>query len=127
MNIRNKGKAGESEFINRYGPFFPNPIKRNLLQTREGGADISGCEPFQIEIKRCERVEKNKWWAQVKAACKPDEIPVVAYRQNRGQWKFLLPVNLCNIDSEDYMEIAEGPWLKFVMEMFSRKADSQRL
>ena len=55
INIINKGKEGEREFVNKYQAFFPDTLKRNLLQTREGGADISGCTPFQIEIKTSPR------------------------------------------------------------------------
>lgn len=118
VNARNKGKVGESEFINRFNMFFPNELKRNLLQTREGGADISGCHPFQIEIKRCEKIEKKKWWGQIRKACKDEEIPVVGYRQNRGSWKFLLPVNLFLDGHDGFMEVEEEIWLKFIMDIY---------
>jgi hypothetical protein len=118
INARNKGKAGESEWINRYQPFFPDQLKRNLLQVREGGADISGCEPFQIEIKRCEKLEHPKWWRQVMAAVSGEEIPVVAFRQNHKEWRYLLPASLMIKDCEGYVEADENIFLKLVLETY---------
>ena len=114
INPRTKGKEGEREFVNRFQMFFPEEIKRNLLQTREGGADISGCYPFQIEIKRCQKIEKPKWWRQVLAACSGDEIPVVAYRVNNGPWMFLIPADLVIDDCAGYMEVEERIFLMLV-------------
>lgn len=119
INPRTKGKEGEREFVNRFQPFFPEELKRNLLQTREGGADISGAYPFQIEVKRCERLEKQKWWTQVLNATGPDEISVVAYRQNKQPWSFLLPMYLVIPGAEGYFEVSEENFLKVVIDRFS--------
>ena len=98
VHSRDKGKKGETEFINQFGSLFPNPIKRNLDQTRDGGADVTGCEPFVIEIKRVEKLQPNIWWTQVTRAASgtplKDTIPIVAYRQSRQPWRFLLPASL---------------------------------
>ena len=119
VHARNKGKDGELEWIKTFGILFKGrELKRNLDQTREGGADILGCEPFIVEVKRCEKLELDKWWRQVKAAeetlksahlAGPDSdqpfkrISVVSYRQNRGQWTFLLPASLMGIDTDSYV------------------------
>ena len=120
MNIRKKGAAGELEFCHRFNPFFPNTeLKRNLNQTREGGADVEGCSPFVIEIKRCEKLEHKKWWRQVKAAVThPEDIPTVAFRQNKKPWRFLIPSSLTGIDDDGFMEVDEDIWLKLVMHVF---------
>jgi hypothetical protein len=118
INPRTKGKEGEREFVNRFQPFFPNELKRNLLQTREGGADISGCAPFQVEVKRCQKVEHNKWWKQVNAACDPEDIPVVAYRQNHSSWRFLLPSSYLVADHTGYVEASEEIFLALVLRTF---------
>lgn len=118
INAREKGKAGELEFCHRFSPFFHTELKRNLLQTREGGADIDGCAPFQIEVKRCQKVELKKWWRQVNAAIKdPAEIPTVAYRQNKQPWRFLLPAYLLGVDDNGFIEVNEDIWVKFVMKV----------
>ena len=119
INVREKGKRAESEFINRFQPFFPGELKRNLLQTREGGADVSGAHPYQIEIKRCERLEKAKWWKQVLAATAPEEISVVAYRQSKKPWSFLIPVYLMIPGATGFMEVDEDIFLKLILDTFS--------
>lgn len=111
VHARNKGKDGELEWIKTFGILFKGrELKRNLDQTREGGADILGCEPFIVEVKRCEKLELDKWWRQVKVAeqallaqDKTVRIPTVSYRQNRGQWTFLLPASLMGIDTDSYV------------------------
>ena len=118
INPRTKGSKGELEFINRFQPFFSDTLKRNLLQTREGGSDVTGCHPWVIEVKRCEKVEPNKWWKQVKAAVidLDTEMPVVAYRQNFGGWKFLIPSSMVGIEDDKYIECSEDVWLKLVLK-----------
>ena len=121
INVREKGKAGVLEFCHRFNPFFPNgELKRNLLQTREGGADVVGCEPFQIEVKRCQKIEQRKWWRQVKAATNEGEVPTVAYRANKQPWRFLLPSELLGIRDEGFVEVSEEVWLKFVIQVFDK-------
>lgn len=116
INAHNKGKAGEYEFIQRFQPFFPNTLERNIEQVRKGGSDIIGSEPFVVEIKRCEKIELNKWWKQVtKAVTNEWDIPTIAYRQNRQNWKFLLPSRLIGIEHDGYIECDEDVWLRFVM------------
>jgi hypothetical protein len=123
INVRNKGKAGESEWVNRYQMFFPNELKRNLLQTREGGADISGCAPFQVEVKRCEKLDHRAWWRQVTAAClHGDDIPVVAFRKNHGPWKYLLPAEMLGIRSPTYVEASEEVFLAVVLRAYEEPA-----
>lgn len=118
LNARNKGKAGESEFINRFQPFFPNELKRNLEQVRSGGSDIAGCAPFVIEIKRCEKLELTKWWGQVGRASGPGVVPVVAYRQNRGQWQFLLPTWMLGLKTNSYVIVKEEDWLQLLILVY---------
>lgn len=124
INVRNKGKAGESEWVNRYQMFFPNEIKRNLLQTREGGADISGCSPFQVEVKRCQKLDRRAWWRQVTAAClHEDDIPVVAYRQNHCPWFYLLPASMLGIRSDTYVEATEDVFLALVLKVYGEASN----
>ena len=126
VNIRKKGAAAELEFCHRFQPFFHNTLERNLLQTREGGSDVSGSHPFVIEIKRVEDTgngNKNSWWKQVLAAVNdPDaEIPCVAFRPSRQPWKFLIPASLIGIESKEFMEVSEDVWLQLVFKKFSEE------
>lgn len=117
LNARNKGKAGELEFIKKFEIFFDHPLKRHLDQWREGGSDIEGCEPWVIEVKRCEKLEHNKWWAQVnKAVSAEEEIPVVAYRRNMIKyWTFQVPVTLMGIEHPGFALVHEDIWLQLVL------------
>ena len=105
MNIKNKGSGGENEFCkwlaDLFGiaPHMRNYPKRNLEQTRSGGADIVW-SPFIIEVKRCQILSFYQWWQQIHKAAQEHEkeheialIPIVAYRQDRGSWAFLISAN----------------------------------
>lgn len=125
-NIRNKGKSGEYEFIEKFGGLFRSftdkPCERNLEQTRYGGSDITNTHPFCVEVKRVEdtsRGNKNSWWKQVRAAAEPDEIEVVAFRPSRTPWRFLIPASLLGFESEDYMEISEDTFGTLVVQAFT--------
>lgn len=93
VHALNKGKAGEREFCDWLKDNLDIEAKRNLDQTREGGADVI-TDDFIFEVKRRESLDLQSWWLQVKKASIMHEnknlIPVVAYRQNRKQWKFLI-------------------------------------
>ena len=92
INSRGKGATGEREFCkwlqeNLKLDFLP---QRNLDQVREGGADIIDVLPFSFEVKRCQGLDLRGWWRQVVIASSDEQIPVVAFRQNNMQWKFLI-------------------------------------
>lgn len=101
INSRRKGAAGEREFSKWLQEhleldFLP---QRNLEQVRSGGADIIDVEPFFFEVKRTQTTAKRAWWLQVVLAVKnyssntfnaSSKVPVVAFRQNNRQWKFLI-------------------------------------
>lgn len=120
VNIRAKGAKAELEFCDRFSPFFPCRLERNLLQTREGGSDIMGSHPFVIEVKRVEDTgmgNKNSWWRQVEAAVlHPEiEIPCVAYRPSRNPWSFLVPW-----EHGGFCQITEEQWLRLVLSTFKK-------
>jgi hypothetical protein len=89
-----KGKSGEYEvrdLLTGWGHEvgIALDLSRNLLQVREGGADIDGVVGLEIEVKRVEANGINQWWAQVcKAADKSGKVPMLAHRRNRQPWRF---------------------------------------
>jgi len=110
-NGRNKGRAGEQEFCH----WITNNLgvevtpERNLEQVRSGGSDICNVYPFIFEVKRCESLDLQAFWNQVKFAWeyyreRDDEtidvnlIPVVAFRQNRKPWEFLVSAELIKLE-----------------------------
>ena len=94
INGRNKGAAGEREAAKWLQSKFnlQNTPQRNLEQTRSGGHDLTGFEPFLVEVKRQEVISLRKWWVQAVTSSKNIEgsIPIVMYRQNRRPWRFLI-------------------------------------
>jgi hypothetical protein len=116
VNSINKGKNGEREFCIWLEKNFhlPERPKRNLEQTREGGYDIY-VKPFLFEVKRVEKIERDKWWKQVVKASEQIEnsVPVVAYRQNRHKWNFLISIKFLCYDFEEdgYLEIKDNVFI----------------
>jgi len=94
INVRSKGAAGEREFCKWLYDNMNIPMpQRNLEQVRSGGSDVTDIEPFFFEVKRCEVLDFDSWWRQVRVAGKKsftDPVPVVAFRQNRKPWEFLI-------------------------------------
>ncbi len=97
INVRNKGQSGEREVIKILQPIINQvydehlmiapQLQRNTLQSDKGGYDIVGLDGFAFEVKRCERLELDKWWNQAVRQAGNDKEPVLFYRQNRGKWR----------------------------------------
>lgn len=87
---RRKGACGERELAKALSELLNLDISRNLDQTRDGGHDLDGL-PFALEVKRQEKLSLGKWWRQAveQANGRP---PVLAYRQSRKPWRFVVPV-----------------------------------
>jgi len=100
LNARNKGASGERELARwlHTNMKLDKLPERNLEQVRHGGSDLL-VYPFFFECKRVECLDLRSWWIQVKTeAEKEDAIPVVAFRQNRKQWEFLISASHIGLD-----------------------------
>jgi len=118
INGRGKGAGGEREFCKWLQETLnlQKTPERNLDQVRNGGSDINEVAPFMFEVKRCEALAKRDWWVQVKKAANtvPGSIPVVAYRQNRKPWKFLISAQFIGLE-KGFVQLEEvefTQWLK---------------
>jgi len=119
MAAIHKGKAGEREFCNWLDANFRLPHKptRNLDQTRSGGVDVIYA-PFAFEVKRRESIDLKSWWIQVKKGAAILGLePVVAFRQNRKPWEFLISakhigceLGYMRLDEKTFKLWAEGVW-----------------
>lgn len=77
---RNKGAGYEREVCALLSDILGREVKRNIGQARDGGDDIT-VGPFRVECKRRAKVGNlYEWMAQVEAASKPGDIPVVICR-----------------------------------------------
>lgn len=89
---RNKGQRGEREVADIIYYATGIQVSRNLEQTRNGGHDLNGIPGVSIEVKRQEILCLPAWWRQTLAQAKRNDnaIPVLAYRQNKRPWIFLV-------------------------------------
>jgi len=117
INARTKGAKGELEFCRWLFDNYNVPMPtRNLEQVRSGGSDIIDIEPFFFEVKRCEKLSLFAWWAQVSKAVRNSHIetaiPVVAFRQNRKDWEFLIPATEIGV-KKGFLRISERTFLQW--------------
>lgn len=94
---RRKGAAGERTVISLLKDAGFRNATRNLNQTRDGGCDIVGVEPFSIEVKNHRKLCINQWWRQTTEQAKADEVPVLIYHiPNTSQWLCKMPMSAVN-------------------------------
>ena len=122
INIRGKGAEGEREFCRWLQETLElkKTPERNLDQVRNGGADICDIHPFMFEVKRCQALAIRDWWIQVKTATKHDPalIPIVAYRQNRKPWRFLLSASYIGLE-KGYIRLEELEFKIWIRKYFN--------
>jgi len=123
INGRSKGAGGERELCRWLQDTLglQRTPERNLDQVRNGGADVCEVSPFLFEVKRCEAVSKRAWWVQVMKAARqtPGSIPVVAYRQNRKPWRFLISASYVGLEI-GFIQLEEMEftnWLKAYFDL----------
>lgn len=98
---RNKGKQGEREVVALLQPCLDEVygglklavprLERNLLQSSNGGYDITGLDYFALEVKRQETdapAAVQGWWEQTCHQAKEgNREPVLFYRKNGRPWR----------------------------------------
>ena len=88
---RRKGKDGELELARLLREYLGVDVTRNLMQSREGGPDLSGISGWALEVKRAARPRLAEWWLQ--AGQQADVVglkPALAYRLNRQPWRVVV-------------------------------------
>lgn len=118
---KQKGKRGENEFSAWLAQALghgeaADPAAAPRAQVQAHGADCLCVSGLAIEVKRCETLRIAAWWAQ--AAVQADAlglVPVLAYRQNRKAWRFLLPAALLSIGLEGTIELDAGTFRQWLL------------
>ena len=116
---RNKGRRAEQIIVNRLKEHGFDRAARNLSQTRDSGYDITGLEPFAIEIKDHKKINLSQWWQQTtdNAAAGDHLIPCLIYHiPNTSRWSVQIPMSVLNaelcssrtvtVDFEDFVYVA---------------------
>lgn len=129
LHAQRKGKAGEEEFCKWLFDNTGIDVARNLKQSRGKGSDII-CDDFLFEVKRREVLDFDSWWLQVCIAAQTYEkkkglIPVVAYRQNRKKWRFLIPAKLIPVLEKGYVETSEQVFLHLLVAMIATPEEDE--
>lgn len=130
VHVVNKGKNGEREVVNLLQPYVTRvyaglgmeapDLLRNQMQTAVGGYDIVGLPWLALEVKRQEQLSLNAWWAQVTKAAKPEQVPVVIFRQNRQKWQALMPAWL-HTGGQGHMQIRAQCTLEDFLHWFEQR------
>jgi len=108
INSRSKGQRGEREVRDILQKIIDDvakelkmewapEIKRNLMQSMEGGHDLVGVPGLAVEVKYQENTQIDKWWKQTLAQAERENgIPVLIFRKSHAKWQVvmnaLLPV-----------------------------------
>lgn len=100
-----RGKCAERELAGLLGDLLGETVTRNLVQSRDGGADLVGT-PYALEVKRpAYRPRLSEWWVQACSQAKAaSRIPCLAWRFDRQPWQFMLPLGAVHpgFDPLDY-------------------------
>ena len=94
---RNKGCRGEREVVKLLQPIVdkvydglglePPELGRNLVQSRDGGFDISELDWLAVEVKFQEQITLPQWWVQTERQAGELRLPVLIYRKSRMKWR----------------------------------------
>lgn len=90
---RNKGAGGERELAALLKEHLGLDLRRRLAQYQSGGHDLDGWEGVCVECKRNATATQGQvaaWWKQTLSQCPGDEAPLLAYRADRQEWRFVL-------------------------------------
>ena len=89
---RDKGANGEREVVSLLADELGIAAKRQLDQSRDGGADILievGGKSCAIEVKRVERSKPLEWLRQVEQVA--TDLHMVLWRPSRTNWIGIVP------------------------------------
>ena len=88
---RRKGARGERELVDLLREYLGADVTRNLMQSREGGADLLGIPGWAIEVKRAARPRLTEWWLQTCSQAATARLkPALCYRLDRQPWRVVV-------------------------------------
>lgn len=90
VNSKRKGSQGEREFAKLCREHGFSEARRGQQFSGIEGKDVVGLEGIHIEVKRVERLNIDKAMKQSIKDSKEGEIPIVAHRKNREDWKITM-------------------------------------
>lgn len=120
----NKGKKGEKEALAWLLSNLPietlNP--ENLTRLKNIGDDIE-LNHFSIEVKRRETLDIPSWWYQcVVNADKKEKEPILMFRQNRKEWRFVISARNLGL-SKGWMELSKIAFIEFATNSINESVE----
>ena len=102
INSKRKGKVGEAEVAKILRSHGYDEARRSQQYCGSAdSADVVGLPGYHIEVKRAERMELYKWYAQaVRDSSGSEDIPIVVHRKNNADW-------LVSMSFEDFLRIVK--------------------
>jgi len=90
-NSNQKGKRGELEFAGLLRELGIDARRSQQYCGTEGTADIhSAARGVHWEVKRYAKIASTRFLEQAERDCLPNDLPVVAMREDRGEWTIQL-------------------------------------
>jgi Holliday junction resolvase len=123
---RDKGATAERELAGAIFGELGVRLVRNLDQSRRGGYDLTlapgetgpaalALARYAVEVKRHARTTPallRSWWSQAEAQAEAAGlVPALAYRPDRGAWRFVLP--LCEVRPD----LTRAPGIDFTADL----------
>ena len=88
---REKGKRGEREFAAFLRDLGIEARRTQQFSGTEGTADVSSSlDGVHLEVKRYAGIAAFRFLEQAERDSDPDDLPVVAMREDRGEWAIML-------------------------------------
>ena len=87
VNSKQKGNGGEREFAKVCREHGYSEARRGVQYAGSPDSpDVVGIKGFHFEVKRRKKISHMKWVEQAERDSGEDEMPVVAFRQDRSGW-----------------------------------------
>lgn len=92
MNSKNKGKRGELEVAKLLKSLGYEGARRTAQYCGNTGeaSDVVGADGLHLEVKRAENLRMMDWIQQAERDARPEELPVVVFRQSKEPWRVVL-------------------------------------
>ncbi|SDX85490.1 PDDEXK family nuclease [Tepidimicrobium xylanilyticum] len=90
VNSKRKGSQGEREFAKLCREHGFSEARRGQQFSGIEGKDVVGLDGIHIEVKRVEKLNIENALQQSIRDSKEGEIPIVAHRRNREEWKITM-------------------------------------
>jgi Holliday junction resolvase len=89
---RSKGARGEREVATILRQYRLPAVRTPNSGGLHIRGDLTGVSGWHFEVKRQETIRLPQWLRQAADEC-GDAVPVVAFRQSRGEWFATLPLH----------------------------------